>query len=168
MGSVAGRHSVRSHATEDGKVSSSKSESSHNEGDGVAEDGNTGEDKGGIETSSDGQVASDGKEGQECTHTQDILASISQVFGGHEDTDPESDPGEKIQSVRWKWHPKSPKEDSPWRNPVNHCPLRRSHQLMRHSTTGPGKKHACLTHALRLGVTTKLPKASQAGWQGTL
>ena len=100
MGSVAGHHSIRSHATEDSEVSSRESESSHDKGDGVAEDGNTREDKGGIKTSSDGQVASDGKEGQEHPHTQDTLAGISQVFGGHEDTDPESDPGEKIQSIQ--------------------------------------------------------------------
>ena len=112
VGSAAGCHFIHSHATEDGEVSSSESESSHDEGDSVAEDGNA-EDKGGIETSSDGQVASDGKEGQECPHTRDTLTSISQVFSGHEDTDPESDPGEKIQSIWQMWHPKSPKEDSP-------------------------------------------------------
>ena len=112
MGSAAGHHSICSHAAEDGKVSSSKSESSHNEGDGATEDGNAKVDKGRIETSSDGQVVSDGEEGQEHPPTQDILTGISQVFGGHKDTDPESDPGEKIQSVWQKWHPKSPKEDS--------------------------------------------------------
>ena len=113
MGSVAGCHSICSHATEDGEVSSSESESSHNEGDGMAENGNAREDKGGIKTSSDGQVASDSEEGQECPHTQDTLTDVSQVFGGHEDTDPESDPGEKIWSIRQKQHPKSPKKDSP-------------------------------------------------------
>ena len=41
------------------------------------------------------------------------LTGISQVFSGHEDTDPESDPGEKIWSIQWKRCPKSPKEDSP-------------------------------------------------------
>ena len=41
------------------------------------------------------------------------LTGISQVFGTHEDTDSESDPGEKIQSVRWKQHQPSPKEDMP-------------------------------------------------------
>ena len=113
MGSVAGHHSICFHATEDSEVSSNKSKSSHGEGDGAAEDGNTGEDKGGIETSSDGQVASDGKEGQKHPHTQDTLTGISQVFGGYEDTNPESDPRKKIQSIQQKWHPKSPKEDSP-------------------------------------------------------
>ena len=73
MCSVAGHHSIRSHATEDDEVSSSKSKSSYDEGDGMAEDGNAREDKGGIETSSDGQVASDGEEGQEHPHTQDTL-----------------------------------------------------------------------------------------------
>ena len=96
MGSAAGHHS---HATEDGKVSSSESESSHDKEDGAAEDGNAEEDKDGIETSSDGQVVSDGEEGQEHPHTQDTLTSVSQVFGGHKDTDPESDLREKIQSI---------------------------------------------------------------------
>ena len=99
MGSVTGHHSVHSHATDDGEVLSSKFKSSHDKGDGAGEDDNAKEDKGGIETSSDRQVASDGEEGQECHHTQDTLTSISQVFSGHEDTDPESDPGEKIQSI---------------------------------------------------------------------
>ena len=113
MGSAASHHSICSHATEDAEVSSSESESSHGEGDGMAEDGNAGEDKGRIETSSDEQVASDGEEGQEHPHTQDTLAGVSQVFGGHKDTDPELDPGEKIWSIRQKQHPKSPKGDSP-------------------------------------------------------
>ena len=56
---------------------------------------------------------SDGEEGQEHPHTQDTRTGISQVFSGHENTDPESDPGEKIWSVWQKQHPKSPKEDSP-------------------------------------------------------
>ena len=99
MGSVAGCHSIHSHATEDSEVSSSESESSHEKGDGAGEDDNAEEDKGGIETSSDGQVASDSEEGQECPYTQATLTGISQVFSGH-DTDPESDPGEKIQSVQ--------------------------------------------------------------------
>ena len=38
---------------------------------------------------------------------------ISQVFGVHEDTEPELDTGEKIRSIWQKQHPKSPKEDSP-------------------------------------------------------
>ena len=115
VGSAAGHHSVCSHATGDGEVSSSESESSHNEGDGAEEDGNAEEDKGGIETSSDRQVVSDGEEGQEHPHTQDTLTGVSQVFGEHEDADPESEPGEKIQFVWQKWHPESPKEDSPLR-----------------------------------------------------
>ena len=98
MGSAAGHHLVCSLTTEDGKVLSSESELSHDKGDGAGEDDNTKEDKGGIKTSSDGQVASDGEEGQEFPHTQDTLTGISQVFGRHKDTDPESDPREKIQS----------------------------------------------------------------------
>ena len=103
---MAGHHSICSHAP-------SKSESSHNEGDGAEEDDNAKEDKGRIETSSDGQVVSDGKEGQEHPHTQDTLTSVSQVFGEHEDTDPELEPGEKIQFIWQKRCPESSKEDSP-------------------------------------------------------
>ena len=44
---------------------------------------------------------------------QDTITGISQVFSDYEDTDPESDPGEKVQSIWQKRHPKSPKEDSP-------------------------------------------------------
>ena len=69
------------------------------EGDCAREDDNANEEKGRIETSGNGQVASDGEEGQECPHTQDTLTGVSQIFSEHEDTDPESDPGEKIQSV---------------------------------------------------------------------
>ena len=112
MGSAAGHHLVRSHATEDSEVSGSKSKLSHDEGDGAGEDDNA-EEKGRIKTLSDGQVASDGKERQDCPHTQDTLTGIIQVFSRHKDTDPESDPREKIQSIQQKWHPKSPKEDSP-------------------------------------------------------
>ena len=99
MGSAAGHHSVHSHATEGSEVSSSESKLSHKEEDIAGEDENAKADKGVVETSSNGQVASDGEKGQECPHTQDTLTGISQVFGTHEDTDPESDPEEKIQSI---------------------------------------------------------------------
>ena len=81
-------------------MSSSESELSHDEEDITGEDENAEADKGGAKTSSDGQVASDGEEGQECPQTQDTLTGISQVFGRHEDTDPESDPGEKTQPIQ--------------------------------------------------------------------
>ena len=94
-------------------MSSSKSELSCNEEDVAGEDENAKADKGGVKTSSDGQVASDGEEGQECPQTQDTLTRISQVFSRHEDTDPESNPREKIQPIWQKQCPKSPKDDSP-------------------------------------------------------
>ena len=110
---MAGHHSVRSHTTEGSQEPSSKSELSHNEKDTHGEDENAEADKGGPETSSDGQVASDGKDGQAHPQTQDTLTSVSQVFGTHEDTDSESDPREEIQSVRQKQCQTSPKENSP-------------------------------------------------------
>ena len=162
VGSVAGHHSLRSHATEGCEVSSSESDLSHDEEDAAGEDENAEADKGGVETSSNGQVASDGEEGQECPQTQDTLTSISQVFGTHDDTYPESNPGEKIQSVWQKRCPKSPKEYSPPRNPVNHL-LRKSHPQMRHSTMRPGKELSSWTHVLMLGVAKRLLKVSWAG-----
>ena len=89
-----------SHATEDGEVSSSESESFQDEGDGAEEEDNTKKDKGRIETSSDGQEVSDGEEQQECPHTQDTLTGVSQLFGEHKDTDRESDPREKVLPAR--------------------------------------------------------------------
>ena len=113
MGPAASRHSVHSHATEDGKVSSSKSDSSQDKGDSAEEEDNSEEDKGGVETSSDGQEASNGEDRQEHPHTQDTLTGVSQLFGEHEDTNPKSDPGEKVPSAQQKQHQNSPKEDSP-------------------------------------------------------
>ena len=97
---MVGHHSVHSHTTEGGEESSSKSKLFHDEEDAAGKDKNAEADKGGVETSSDGQVASNGEEGQVCPQTQDTLTSISQVFGTHKDTNPESDSGEKIQSIQ--------------------------------------------------------------------
>ena len=69
--------------------------------------------KGNAEVLSDGQAAYDGEEGQGCTQIQNTLTGVSHVFGTHEETDAESDTGEKIQSIQWKWHQPSPKEDMP-------------------------------------------------------
>ena len=110
---MTGHHSVHSHTTEGGQESNSKSKLSHDKEDAPGEDENTEADKGGAETSSDGQVASDGEDGQACPQTQDTLTGISQASSTHEDTDPESDPGEEIQSIQQKWCQTSPKEDSP-------------------------------------------------------
>ena len=96
---MASHHSIHSHATKDGEVSSSKSDSFQDEGDSAEEEDNAEEDKGGIETSSDGQEACNGEDRQEHPHTQDTLTHVSQLFGEHEHTDPESDPGEKVPSA---------------------------------------------------------------------
>ena len=162
VGSAACYRSVCSHTTEGSKESNSKSKLSHDEEDTASEDEDAEADKGGLETASDGQVASDGKEGQECPQTQDTLTGISQVFGTHKDTNPESGPGKKIQSVQQKRCPKSPKEDSPQRKPVNHL-LRKSRQQMRHSMMRPGKELSHWTHVLMLGVTRRLLKVL---WDG--
>ena len=66
-----------------------------------------------IDTSSDEQEASEGEDKQECPHTQDTPTGVSQLFSKHEDTDPESDSGEKVQTIWQKQCQDSPKEDSP-------------------------------------------------------
>ena len=67
--SAASHHSVRSHATEGGQISSSESELAPNKEDATNEDENAMADKGETETSSDGQAASNDEEGQECPQT---------------------------------------------------------------------------------------------------
>ena len=52
---------------------------------------------------------------------------------------------------------------APRKTPVDHHLQRKSHQLMRHSKMELGKKRSCLTHALMLGITTKLPTMLWAG-----
>ena len=81
-------------------VSSSQSDSSQGEGISTEEEDNAEASKSGIKTSSDEQEASNGEDQQEHLHTQDTLTGPSQLFGEHEDTDPESDSGEKVQTVR--------------------------------------------------------------------
>ena len=164
---MASHHSIHSHATEDSEVSSSDSEYSQEEGDGAEEEDNAKEDKGRIKTSSDGQEASDGEECQEHPHTQDTLTGVSQLLSKHEDTDPESDPGKKVLPAWQSSTRMAQKRIAPRKTPTNHHLPRRSHQPMRHSMTGPGKKRGCWTHALMLDITTKLPTTSQAGQQGT-
>ena len=58
-------------------------------------------------------MASDGEEEQGRPQIQNTLTGVSHVFSTHEETDTESDPGEKIQSVQWKQCQPSPKEDMP-------------------------------------------------------
>ena len=159
MCSVAGCHSICSHATEEGEVSSSESKSFHDKGDGAAEDGNTGEDKGGIETSSDGQVASDGEERQEYPHTQDTLTSISHVFSGHEDTDP----GEKIQSVQWKQCPKSPNENSPLKESSESSSSEEEPPTDEALSDGARQKAWLLNMCFEAGCHDKIAKGI-AGW----
>ena len=69
-------------------------------------------DKGKTEALSNEQEASKSEDKQECPHTQDTLTSVSQLFGEHEDTDPESDSEEKVQTAWNRQHKDSPKEDS--------------------------------------------------------
>ena len=70
-------------------------------------------DKGKTKASSDKQEASESEDKQECPHTQDTLTGVSQLFGEHEDTDPESDSEEKVQTALKRQCKDSPKEDSP-------------------------------------------------------
>ena len=161
MGSVASHHLVCTHATEDGEVLGSESNLFRNEEDVTGEDENAEADKGGVETSSDGQVASGGEEGQECLRTQDTLTGISQVFGRHEDTDPESDPREKTQSICQKQCLKSPKEDSPLEESSKSSEEEPPMDEVLYNEVR--QKAWLLDTCLMPGVTKILLKASQAG-----
>ena len=93
-------------------MSSSESDSFQGEGVSAEEEDNAKAGKSRIETSGDEQEASDGEDQQEHFHTQDTLTGVSQLFGKHKDTDPESDSGEKVQTAWQKQHKDSPKKDS--------------------------------------------------------
>ena len=92
---------------------SSKSESSHEEENAPCEDEDAEAGNSEVEVLSNGQAASDGKEGQGHPQIQNTITGISHIFSMHEETDEESNPGEKIQSIRQKQCQPSPKEDMP-------------------------------------------------------
>ena len=113
---MASHHSVHAQATENSEVLSSESDSSQDEGVRAEEEDNTMEGKSGIETSNDEQEVSNGEDQQEHPHTQDTLTGVSQLFSEHEDTDPKSNSGEKVQTAWQKQCKNSPKEDIPRKN----------------------------------------------------
>ena len=92
---------------------SSASDFSQDEEDSAEEEDNAKKGKGRIKTSSDEQEASDGEDWHEHPPTQDTLTGVSQLFSEHKDTNPESDPSEKVQSTWQKWCHVSSKQDSP-------------------------------------------------------
>ena len=116
--SIASSRSLQSgsahfQVTDSSRESISESELSHKEEDAPHEDESTKASKGEVEVLSDDQVASNSEEGQGHPQIQDTLTGVSQVFSTHKDTDSESNPKEKIQSVQWKRHQPSPKEGMP-------------------------------------------------------
>ena len=60
-----------------------------------------------------------------------------------------------------------PRRTAPQKTPADHHLPRKSCQLTRHSEAELGKKQGCLTHALMLGIMTKLPTISWAGQRET-
>ena len=96
--------SAQSQATNNGQETSSKSKPSHEEEDAPHEDEDAEVHEGNAEVLSNGQAASDGDEGEGHSPIQNTLSGVSHVFTMHEETDPESDKEEKIQSTRWKRH----------------------------------------------------------------
>ena len=99
-GSAASHHSIHSQATKNVEVLSSESDSSQDEGVSTEEEDNAEEGKSRIKTSSDEQGASNGENQQEHPHTQDTITSVSQLFSKHEDTNLNSNSGEKVQTAR--------------------------------------------------------------------
>ena len=110
---MGSHHSIYSRATKNGDESSSESASSQGKRSGSEEEDNAEADKGKTEALSDEQEVSKSEDKQECTHTQDTLTGVSQLFGEHEDTDPKSDSEEKVQTTWKRQHKDNPKEDSP-------------------------------------------------------
>ena len=162
MGLVAGHHSVHSHATGGGEVLSSESELSHDEEDVTDEDENVEADKGGVETSSDGQVALDGKDGQECPQTQDTPTGIARSLVNMRTQTQSLTPGRKSSQSGEGGTLKVPRRTAPLRCPANHL-WRKSNQQTRHSMTRPGKELSSWTHILMLGITKRLLRVSRAG-----
>ena len=111
-GSAGSHQSIYSQATKNGDESSVESASSQGKGSGSEEEDNAKVDKGETKASSDEQEVSESEYKQEHPHTQDTLTSASQLFSEHEDTDPESDSEEKIQSTQKRQCKDSPKKDS--------------------------------------------------------
>ena len=144
------------------KVSSSESELSHCEEDITGEDENAEADKGGVETSSNGQVASDGEEGQESLKLKTPSWVLARSSVDMRTQTQSLIPGRKSSPFGESSTQKGPKRTAPLRHPVNHL-LRKSHQQMRHSMMRPGKKLSCWTHVLMLGVKKRLLKVSWPG-----
>ena len=111
--SASSHHFNYSQPTKNGDKSSGESASSQGEESDSEEEDNDKVDKGETEASSDKQEVSKGEDKQEYPHTQDTLTGITQLFSEHEDTDPESDSEEKVQTAQKRQHKDSPKEDSP-------------------------------------------------------
>ena len=109
---MGSHHSIHSQATESGNESSSESDSSQGEGSRAEEEDNAEVGKSKVKTSSDEQEASEGEDKQEHPYTQDTTTSVSQLFSEHENTDPESDSGEKVQIAQQRQCQDSPKKDS--------------------------------------------------------
>ena len=106
-------------------MSSSESDSSQGEGVGTEEEDNAKAGKSEIETSGNEQEVSEGEDQQEHPHTQDTLTGVSQLFGEHKDTDPESNSGEKAHSESTART--APQRTVPRKTSADHHPQRKSH-----------------------------------------
>ena len=110
---MGSHHSIHSQATKSGDKSRSESDSSQGEGSHTEEEDNAEVGKSEVKTLSDKQEVSEDEDKQEHPYTQDTPIGVSQLFSKHEDTDPKSDSGEKVQTAWQRQHQDSPKEDSP-------------------------------------------------------
>ena len=110
---MGSHHSIYSQAIKNGDESSGESASSQGEGSNGEEEDNTKVDKGETGALGDEQEASKSEDKKEFPHTQDTLTGVSQLFSEHEDTNPESDSEEKVQTTQKRQCKDSPKEDSP-------------------------------------------------------
>ena len=76
---------------------------------------------------------------------------------------PSPTPGRKSRPHGESSVREAPRRPAPRKTTADHHLQRKRHQPTRHSETELGKKCSCLTHALMLGIVTKLPTMSRAG-----
>ena len=153
---------AQSQVTDNCQETSSECKHSNEEEDTPCDDEEEEADKGDAEVLSDGQAASDGNEGQGHASIQNTLMGVSHIFGMHKETDAESDTEKKIQSIWQKWHPPSPKEDTPCKE-SSESSSEESSQPMRLSATRPGNGLGSWTQISMLGGARRLLKVLQAG-----
>ena len=156
-GSVVSCHSIHSQATENGEVSSSKSDSSQAKGV-IAEMRTTLRQ---VRVGWRSQAMSQRHPRVKISRSTLTPRTPSPVLVSSSVSTrtliQSPTPGRKSRQHGKSNTRTAPKSTAPRKTPVDHHLQRKSRQLMRCSEMELGKKHGCLTHTLILGIVTKLP-----------